>query len=336
MSPAISEHEWLVTMTLARLVVRRILQSIPLLFGVITVNFLLIHAAPGDPSSMLLSKTATPEFAASVRAKFGLDKPLYMQYLYYMYQVLQGDLGFSLLRSESVSHLILQRLPATLLLILTAMTIATSVGTLLGVIASRKPYSMRDNATTAIATLGVSTPPFWLGELLLIVFAIYAGIFPISGMVSIRAQLTGFQLALDVARHLVLPAATLALFYLAFITRITRASMLEVLGEDYITTARSKGLTDRAVEQRHALRNALLPVVTYVGFTTGVLLGGAVLTETVFSWPGMGRLLFESLGLRDYPVLLGINIFVSAMVIIADLAVDILYGILDPRIRGGR
>jgi len=323
-------------MTLARLVVRRILQSIPLLFGVITVNFLLIHAAPGDPSSMLLSKTATPEFAASVRAKFGLDKPLYMQYLYYMYQVLQGDLGFSLLRSESVSHLILQRLPATLLLILTAMTIATSVGTLLGVIASRKPYSMRDNATTAIATLGVSTPPFWLGELLLIVFAIYAGIFPISGMVSIRAQLTGFQLALDVARHLVLPAATLALFYLAFITRITRASMLEVLGEDYITTARSKGLTDRAVEQRHALRNALLPVVTYVGFTTGVLLGGAVLTETVFSWPGMGRLLFESLGLRDYPVLLGINIFVSAMVIIADLAVDILYGILDPRIRGGR
>jgi len=326
----------LVTMTLARLVVRRILQSIPLLFGVITVNFLLIHAAPGDPSSMLLSKTATPEFAASVRAKFGLDKPLYMQYLYYMYQVLQGDLGFSLLRSESVSHLILQRLPATLLLILTAMTIATSVGTLLGVIASRKPYSMRDNATTAIATLGVSTPPFWLGELLLIVFAIYAGIFPISGMVSIRAQLTGFQLALDVARHLVLPAATLALFYLAFITRITRASMLEVLGEDYITTARSKGLTDRAVEQRHALRNALLPVVTYVGFTTGVLLGGAVLTETVFSWPGMGRLLFESLGLRDYPVLLGINIFVSAMVIIADLAVDILYGILDPRIRGGR
>jgi len=321
--------------SIERLIIRRILQAIPLLFAVITINFLIIHTAPGDPTYILLGETATPEFVQAMRARFGLDKPLYLQYFYYISQVVQGDLGFSLLRSQSVSSLILERLPATLILIFTAMAISTSIGVFLGVTASRKPYSARDNVATGIALFGVSTPTFWLGQVLLIIFAIYTGLFPSGGMRDLRLQLTGFDLLLDIARHLFLPAITLAAFHLAFITRLTRASMLEVLGQDYIITARSKGLDDRTVVYRHGLRNALLPVTTYVGLSIGLLFGGAILTETVFGWPGMGSLLYDSLRLRDYPVLLGIFIFISVMVVIADLIVDILYGVLDPRIRSG-
>jgi ABC-type dipeptide/oligopeptide/nickel transport system permease component len=319
--------------SVTRLVARRILQAIPLIFVVITINFIIIHTAPGDPTYILLGETATKEFVQSVRARFGLDQPLYLQYFYYVSRVVQGDLGFSLLRSQTVSSLMLERLPATLILIFTAMSISTSIGVLLGVTASRKPYSARDNVATGIALFGVSTPTFWLGQVLLIALAIYAGLFPTSGMVNLRVQLTGLDFVLDVARHLVLPAVTLAAFHLAFITRLTRASMLEVLGQDYIITARSKGLDDRAVVYGHGLRNALLPVITYVGLSIGLLFGGAILTETVFGWPGMGSLLYDSLRLRDYPVLLGIFIFISVMVVVADLIVDILYGVLDPRIR---
>jgi len=319
--------------SIARIFARRILQAIPLLFVVITINFVIIHMAPGDPTYTLLGESATPEFVQAMRARFGLDQPLYLQYFYYVSRVIQGDLGFSLLRSQSVSSLILERLPATLILIFTAMAISTSVGIFLGVTASRKPYSASDNIATAAALFGVSTPIFWLGQLFLILFAIYAGLLPTSGMRDLRAQFTGFDLVLDVARHLILPAITLAAFHLGFITRLTRASMLEVLGQDYMTTARSKGLDERAVVYKHGLRNALLPVTTYVGLSMGLLFGGAILTETVFSWPGMGTLLYDSLRLRDYPALLGIFIFISVMVIIADLVVDILYGVLDPRIR---
>jgi ABC-type dipeptide/oligopeptide/nickel transport system permease component len=321
--------------SIARFIARRILQAVPLLFAVITINFLIIHTAPGDPTYILLGETATPEFVQAMRARFGLDKPLYLQYFYYISQIVQGDLGFSVLRAQTVSSLILERLPATLVLIFAAMAISTSVGLFLGVTASRQPYSTRDNIATGIALFGVSTPTFWLGQVLLIVFAIYAGLFPTSGMTDIRLQLTGFELVLDIARHLLLPAITLAAFHLAFITRLTRASMLEVLSQDYIITARSKGLDDRTVVYRHGLRNALLPVTTYVGLSVGLLFGGAILTETVFGWPGMGSLLYDSLRLRDYPVLLGIFIFIAVMVVIADLIVDVLYGVLDPRIRSG-
>lgn len=320
--------------SVARLVARRILLAIPLVFVVITINFVIIHTAPGDPTYILLGETATKEFVQSMRARFGLDQPLYLQYFYYISRVVQGDLGFSILRSQSVSSLILERIPATLILIFTAMAISTTVGIFLGVTASRKPYSARDNLATAAALFGISTPIFWLGQILLIVFAIYAGLLPTSGMTELRVQLTGFDLVLDIVRHLILPALTLAAFHLAFITRLTRASMLEVLSQDYMTTARSKGLDERAVVYKHGLRNALLPVTTYVGLSMGLLFGGAILTETVFSWPGMGTLLLDSLRLRDYPVLLGVFIFISVMVTIADLVVDLLYIVLDPRIRG--
>jgi len=319
--------------SVVRLIARRIMLAIPLIFVVITINFAIVHTAPGDPTYILLGETATKEFVDAMRAKFGLDKPLYEQYIIYLSHVVQGDLGYSLLKSQSVGALIVERLPATLLLIFSAMCISVLLGVFLGVTASKKPYSLRDNLATGVALFGVSTPTFWLGQMLLIAFAIYLGLFPVSGMRTLRIELRGLENVLDIVRHLVLPAITLAAFHLAFITRLTRASMLEVLGQDFIITARSKGLDDRAVTYRHGLRNALLPVTTYVGLSVGILFAGAILTETVFGWPGMGSLLYDSLRSRDYPVLMGVFIFVSVMVIVSNLIVDILYGFLDPRIR---
>jgi peptide/nickel transport system permease protein len=316
-----------------RLIARRIILAIPLIFVVITINFLIVHTAPGDPTYILLGEAATKEFVEAMRAKFGLDKPLYMQYFLYISSVVQGDLGYSLLRAQSVSALIMERLPATLLLIFSAMLISIVVGIFLGVTASKKPYSLRDNIATSIALFGVSTPTFWLGQMLLIALAIYAGLFPASGLRTLRVELLGLEYVLDILHHLALPAITLALFHLAFITRLTRASMLEVLGQDFIVTARAKGLDDKTVTYRHGLRNALLPVTTYTGMSVGLLFAGAIMTETVFSWPGMGTLLYDSLRLRDYPVLLGIFIFVSVMVVASNLVVDVLYSYLDPRIR---
>ncbi len=319
--------------SVVRLIARRIMLAIPLIFVVITINFIIIHTAPGDPTYILLGETATKEFVEAMRARFGLDKPLYLQYIIYLSHVIQGDLGYSLLKSQSVGALVTERLPATLLLIFSAMCISVLAGVFLGVTASKKPYSLRDNLATGVALFGVSTPTFWLGQMLLIALGIYAGLFPVSGMKTLRIELTGLENVFDIARHLALPAVTLAAFHLAFIARLTRASMLEVLGQDFIITARSKGLDDRAVTYRHGLRNALLPVTTYVGLSIGILFAGAILTETVFSWPGMGSLLYDSLRSRDYPVLMGVFIFVSVMVIVSNLIVDILYGFLDPRIR---
>jgi len=319
--------------SVVRLIARRIMLAIPLIFVVITINFIIIHTAPGDPTYILLGETATKEFVEAMRARFGLDKPLYLQYTIYVSHVVQGDLGYSLLKSQSVGALITERLPATLLLIFSAMCISVLVGVFLGVTASKKPYSLRDNLATGVALFGVSTPTFWLGQMLLIAFAIYLGLFPVSGMKTLRIELTGLENILDIVQHLALPAVTLAAFHLAFIARLTRASMLEVLSQDFIITARSKGLDDRAVTYRHGLRNALLPVTTYVGLSIGILFAGAILTETVFGWPGMGSLLYDSLRSRDYPVLMGVFIFVSVMVIVSNLVVDILYGFLDPRIR---
>ena len=316
-----------------RLIARRIIQAIPLIFIVITINFVIVHTAPGDPTHILLGEATTKEFVEAMRAKFGLDKPLYMQYLLYISSVVQGDLGYSILRAQSVSALIMERLPATLLLIFSAMCISVLGGIFLGVTASKKPYSLRDNIATSIALFGVSTPTFWLGQMLMIALAIYAGLFPVSGLRTLRIELLGLDNVLDILHHLALPAITLAAFHLAFITRLTRASMLEVLGQDFIVTARAKGLDEQTVTYRHGLRNALLPVTTYTGLSIGLLFAGAIMTETVFSWPGMGTLLYDSLRLRDYPVLLGIFIFVSVMVVVSNLVVDVLYSYLDPRIR---
>ena len=320
---------------IVRLVARRTMQAIPLLLVTITINFIIIWSAPGDPTHVLLGETANEEFVQAMRAKFGLDKPLYVQYVTYVSHVVQGDLGYSLLKSQSVTSLILGRFPATLLLISTSMFIAIVLGILLGVAASKRPYSLVDNLASGISVFGVSTPTFWFGQMLLIVFAIYVGLFPVAGMTTAKAELMGLEYLIDVMHHLALPACALAAFHLGFVTRLTRASMLEVLGQDFIVTAYSKGLNDRTVTYKHALRNALLPVTTYTGVSFAILFAGAVLIETVFSWPGMGRLLYDSLRMRDYPVVLGIFVVVSLMVTISNILVDVIYGVLDPRIRTG-
>ncbi|MCS6784899.1 MAG: ABC transporter permease, partial [Candidatus Caldarchaeum sp.] len=242
------------------------------------------------------------------------------------------DLGYSYLRSESVANLIVSRIPATLLLVLTAMFVSALVGIIVGTVAAARGGGL-DLSLSLLSLFGISIPYFWLGQIILIVFAVYLGWFPIGGMVTIGAGYQGLEYVLDVLRHLFLPVMTLATFNIAYTTKITRGSVLESLTQDYITTARAKGVSERRVVFVHALRNALIPVVTYTGFNTGVLLVGAILTETVFAWPGMGSLLYDSIRLRDYPVVLGVFIYGSIIIIIANLIVDIVYGFLDPRIR---
>jgi len=313
-------------------IIRRLIQYVPMILVVIIVTFLLVRLAPGDPTYILVGEVADESFVKAMREKLGLDRPLYDQFIIYISNVFRGDLGYSYLRSESVAKLIVERIPATLLLVLTAMFISALVGIIVGTIAAARRGAV-DLTLSTLSIIGISIPYFWLGQIILIVFAVWLGIFPLGGMVSVGYEYQGLQYFLDVLYHLTLPAMTLAIFNIAFTTKITRGSVLEALTQDYIVTARAKGIPESRVVFRHALRNALIPVVTYTGFNTGVLLVGAILTETVFAWPGMGSLLYDSIRLRDYPVVLGIFNYGSIIVILANLIVDVLYGIIDPRIR---
>jgi len=303
-----------------------------MIFVVIVINFMLINLAPGDPTYILAGEIGDEEFIKATRSRLGLDRPIHERLLIYISNVLRGDLGYSYLRSEQVSKLILDRIPATIFLVLSAMALSAAVGILIGTVAAARRGTL-DVTLSILSLIGISIPYFWLGQIILIVFAVYLGLFPLGGMVTVGAGYKGFDYVLDVLRHMVLPVLTLATFNIAYTTKITRASVLESLTQDYIVTARAKGLSERRVVFVHALRNALIPVVTYTGFNTGVLLVGAILTETVFAWPGMGSLLYDSIKLRDYPVVLGIFIYGSIIIIIANLIVDILYGLIDPRIR---
>jgi len=303
-----------------------------MIFAVIIITFILVHMAPGDPTFILVGEVGDEEFIKTARARLGLDKPLHERFIIYLSNVLKGDLGYSYLRSEPVAKLIVDRIPATLLLVLTAMFFSALIGIMIGTIAAARK-GVLDISLSTLSLFGISIPYFWLGQIILIVFAVRLGIFPLGGMVTVGRSYQGIDYVLDVIYHLVLPVMTLAIFNLAYTTKITRGSVLEALTQDYIVTARSKGLPESRVIFRHALRNALIPVVTYIGFNTGVLLVGAILTETVFAWPGMGSLLYDSIRLRDYPVILGIFIYGSIIIIIANLIVDLLYGLLDPRIR---
>ena len=319
---------------LIRYVARRVLQAIPLLLGIIVLNFLLIHLAPGDPVTIFLGDLGTTqEYVQTIRARLGLDRPLPIQLLIYTKNVMLGDLGFSYVNQEKVLTLILERVPATLLLVGTALALASIFGVILGVMSARKPYSLMDNLNSFVALFGYSVPVFWFGQLLLMYCSLQIDLFPAQGMVSLRRTPTGFGYLLDVGHHLVLPVFALGLRYLVVNSRFARASMLEVLSLDYITTARAKGLPERRVFYRHALRNALLPVATLLGINVGVIFAGAVLTEAVFAWPGLGMLMLNSVYARDYPVLMGLLVVVSSMVILANLATDILYAFLDPRIQ---
>jgi peptide/nickel transport system permease protein len=301
---------------------------------VVVVNFTLIHLAPGDPILALIGEfQASPEFVQSVRQQFGLDRPLPMQLGLYLLNLLRGDFGFSFAFKQPVLLVILERVPATFLLMTAAILYATLCGALFGVISSRRQYSHTDNAFTLLSLIGYSMPVFWLGQILLILFSLQVSLFPAQGMESLRESYTGIARGLDILHHLVLPAFTLGLGYLAVDVRFTRASMIEVMSQDYIRTARAKGLSERMVFYKHGLRNALIPLVTITGLNFGFLLAGAVLTETVFAWPGLGRLMYDSIYTRDYPVLMGMFVVISVAVIVVNLFTDILYSVLDPRIR---
>jgi peptide/nickel transport system permease protein len=315
-------------------IVRRLIQAIPLILGIVVVNFCLIHLAPGDPITTLVGEfQVSPEYVASVKKEYGLDKPLPLQLLVYVLNVLKGDFGYSFSLKQSVLSVILDRVPATVLLMVMAIVYSTILGVIFGVVSSKKQYSKTDNVVTFLSLIGYSLPVFWLGQILLITLSLQLSLFPAQGMQSLRESYTGIWYWIDVLHHLVLPAFALGLGYLAINTRFTRASMIEVMSQDYIRTARAKGLSEKAITYKHALRNALLPLVTMTGLNFGFLLAGAVLTETVFAWPGLGRLMYDSIYTRDYPVLMGMFIFISVVVILTNLITDIFYSVLDPRIR---
>jgi len=316
-------------------VARKILYSLLLLVAVIILNFLLIHIAPGDPVDTLVGDMggATPELVAKIRAEYGLDKTLLEQLTSYIGKVAKGNLGNSYTFNEPVTQIILHRLPATVLLVVSALVIALFFGTLLGVMAAQKPDSMFSHFVTVFSLTSFSAPVFWTGIMLLILFSYYIPIFPSFGMSTAGLEAPLTVRVFDILKHLFLPAVTLASIYLAGYSRIARASMMDVLGSDYIRTARAKGLSTHIVVYKHGLKNALLPVITLAGLQLSQIVAGAVVVETVFSWPGIGSIAFKSILRRDYPLLLGILFFSTVIVVIANLITDLTYRILDPRIK---
>lgn len=304
---------------MTRYIVRRLLYILPVMLGISLIVFAMLQIAPGDPASTLGGEDATQEDVEAIRHKFGLDKPLYIQYGIWLGHVLRGDLGRSIVTRRPVLTEIRSRVRPTAELATGAMILATLVGMFIGIISATRQYSMMDHVTMVVALLGVSTPIFWMGLMLIFFFSVRLRWFPTGGVGSLKA--------------LVLPTVALSAASTAIIARMTRSSLLEVIREDYVRTARAKGLTERVVLLRHALKNALIPVTTVIGLRFGYLLGGTVITETVFSRPGLGRLLVDAIKFRDFPVVQGTIMMLSASFIVVNLLVDILYVYLDPRIR---
>jgi len=322
-------------MNFARSLLSRVLQGLALVLAVVVLNFVLVHAAPGDPVETIAGASGgmSPELMAQLRTQYGLDKPLLVQLGVYLGKVFSGDLGYSYFFNVPVLSMIVAHVPATLLLVVSSVLLAFVIGTTLGVLSSRKPNGLLSQFITVLSMVGFAAPVFWTGIMLVILFASIIPIMPISGMRSIDASGGGIKDALDVLHHLVLPALTLSLVYLAQYSRLSRSSMLDVLGSDFIRTARAKGLADRVVMYKHALRNALLPVVTVLGLQFGNVMAGAILVETVFNWPGLGRLAFDSVLRRDYPTILGVLLFSSIVVIVMNIVTDLAYRMIDPRIK---
>ncbi len=306
-----------------------------LLLAVIVLNFILVHVAPGDAVTAMIGDMggATPELIAELRADYGLDQSLFTQLYTHISKMVVGDLGTSFTHRVPVRTLILDHLPATVLLVTTAFLLAIFIGTILGIIAAQKPKSIINHVVTVLSLSGFAAPIFWTGLMLLILFAYLIPVFPAFGMRTPGFQGTGWEAIVDVLKHLVLPAVTLASVYIAVYSRLARASMLDVLGSDYVRTARSKGLSRRVVVYKHALKNGILPVVTMAGLQFSQLIAGAVVVETVYGWPGIGQLAFNAILRRDHPLLLGILFFSTLMVVIANLITDFSYRVLDPRIK---
>jgi len=313
----------------------RLLQGLALVLAVVVLNFVLVHAAPGDPVETIAGASGgmSPELMAQLRTQYGLDKPLPVQLGVYLAKVVSGDLGYSYFFNLPVAAMIAERVPATLLLVLSSVIAAFVIGTTLGVLSSKKPNGPLSQFITVLSMVGFAAPVFWMGIMLVILFASVIPILPVSGMRAADSSGGGIKDIVDVAHHLILPTLTLSLVYLAQYSRLSRSSMLDVLGSDFIRTARAKGLADRVVMYKHALRNALLPVVTVLGLQFGNVMAGAILVETVFNWPGLGRLAFESVLRRDYPTILGLLLFSSIVVVVMNLLTDVAYRMIDPRIK---
>ena len=314
---------------------QRLVYALLLLLAVIVLNFTLIHVAPGDPVDILVGEMggADEKVVAQIRKEYGLDRSLPEQLLTYVTRMAHGDLGRSFSYNQPVLELISNRVPATLLLVGTALVLAIILGTILGIVAAQKPNGIFSHFVTLIALAGYSAPVFWTGIMLLIVFTYFLPWFPSFGMASVGLHGGRSAWALDLMKHLALPALTLASTYLAFYSRMARASMMDVLGSDYIRTAWSKGLNRRVVVYKHGLKNAVLPVVTIAGLQFSQLMAGAVVVETVFSWPGLGKLAFEGILRRDHPLLLGILFFSTLVVVVVNFLTDLSYRLLDPRIK---
>ncbi|AOY92136.1 ABC transporter permease [Cupriavidus sp. USMAA2-4] len=314
--------------------VGRLIQGVFAILIIATVNFLLIRAAPGDPVSVMAGESGASDaqFVAQLRTQFGLDQPLPQQLGKYLVHVAQLDLGFSYRQQRPVLDLIVERLPATLLLTGTAFALSLLFGVVLGALASRRAGTWVDSAITVLSLLFYATPLYWLAMMAVLLCSVRFDWLPGFGYATVGADLHGVARALDIGQHLVLPALTLALFYMAVYARMTRASMLEVAQMDFVKTARAKGLHPGRIQRAHILRNALLPVVTLAGIQAGGMIGGAVLTETVFAWPGIGRLMFDALLQRDYNLLLGCFLVTAAMAVAFNFVTDFVYTLVDPRI----
>ncbi|RTH02138.1 peptide ABC transporter permease [Thermus scotoductus] len=330
-------------------VLRRLLGLVPVLFGITLLVFLFLQLIPGDPAQAILGERGTPEQLEALREKLGLNKPLYVQYLTFVKNILTGDLGTSAVSTIPVAEELKRRWPATFELALAATLVAVVFGIPVGILAAVRKNSLLDTLSMSLSLVGVSMPVFWLGLLLVYLFAVNLHWLPTGGRLSTDLAIdfrpiTGFlvldgmlalkpEVLMDALRHLILPALTLGTIPLAILTRITRSAMLEVLSQDYVRTARAKGLAERQVILKHALKNALLPVVTLVGLQFGTLLGGAILTETIFSWPGIGSYIYEGILNRDYPVVQAGVLVVATVFVLVNLLVDLSYALLDPRIQ---
>lgn len=327
-------------------IIKRLLMLIPVLLGTSIIAFSLIHLAPGDPARTMAGEHASQRTINAIREKYGLDKPLYIQYGIWLNRALHGDMGRSIVSNEYVTKEILDRFPNTFELTFFAMILAIAIGAMAGIISASKQYSALDYTFMGIALFGISMPVFWLGIMLMMIFGVYLRWLPIGGRINILIpfhRITGFYLLdsiitgnfaalISTLRYLILPSTALATIPMATIARVSRSSMLEVLRQDFIRTERAKGLSERVVIYKHAVRNAMIPVITVIGLNFGLLLAGAILTETVFSWPGIGRYVVNAVRMRDYPAVQGCVLFFAFVFVIVNLVTDIIYVYIDPRI----
>jgi peptide/nickel transport system permease protein len=316
-SPSIASSEGVVQ--LFGYILKRLLQMIPTLFGVSVLVFILVHSVPGDPARMIAGPEASPDDVELVRERLGLNQPLHVQYFDYVTDLLTGDLGTSLRSGRPVAEEIMTRFPTTVTLTVMSVVILVVVGLFAGIFSATKPNSLRDNSTMMFALFGISMPVFWLGLMLILLFSYYLPLRPSGGNSSLE--------------HFILPAIALGLSSSAILARLTRSSVLEVIHQDFVRTARAKGVKEKIVIYKHTLKNALIPIITIIGLEFGHLLGGAVLTETVFSMNGLGRFLIQSIQFRDYPAVQGCVLFIATVFVVVNIIVDVAYGLVDPRVR---